>query len=87
MGSAASLNELRASFAGDVLGPEDAGYDSARRCFNALADRRPAVIARCLGAGDVAAAFDFARAHRAPGRRTRRRPQSGRAIASSTAGS
>lgn len=58
-----SLDELRRSLAGAVLGPEDAEYDAARRCFNALVDRRPAVIARCLGAGDVAAAFDFAREH------------------------
>lgn len=58
-----SLDELRRSLAGAVLGPEDAEYDAARRCFNALVDRRPAVIARCLGVGDVAAAFDFARAH------------------------
>jgi FAD/FMN-containing dehydrogenase len=46
-----------------VIGPADDGYDAARRCFNALIDRRPAVIARCLGAEDVAAAFDFARTH------------------------
>jgi FAD/FMN-containing dehydrogenase len=58
-----SLNELRGEFAGAVVGPGDAEYDAARRCFNALVDRRPAAIARCLGAGDVAAAFDFARAH------------------------
>jgi FAD/FMN-containing dehydrogenase len=58
-----SLNELRSSLAGAVVGPADPGYDAARRCFNALVDRRPAVIARCVGAGDVAAAFDFARAH------------------------
>jgi FAD/FMN-containing dehydrogenase len=58
-----SLNELRRSLAGPVLGPAHADYDAARRCFNALVDRRPAVIARCAGAGDVAAAFDFARAH------------------------
>jgi FAD/FMN-containing dehydrogenase len=57
------LNELRRSLAGRVLVPADAEYDAARRCFNALVDRRPAVIARCAGAGDVATAFDFARAH------------------------
>jgi FAD/FMN-containing dehydrogenase len=56
-----SIEELRRSLAGSVLGPEDPGYDAARRCFNALVDRRPAVIARCAGAGDVATAFDFAR--------------------------
>jgi FAD/FMN-containing dehydrogenase len=57
------LNELRLSVAGEVIGPEDAGYDTGRRGFNALVDRRPAVIARCAGAGDIAAAFEFARAH------------------------
>jgi FAD/FMN-containing dehydrogenase len=44
-----------------VIGPDDEGYDAARRCYNALIDRRPAVIARCVGNADVAAAFDFAR--------------------------
>jgi FAD/FMN-containing dehydrogenase len=58
-----SLNELRGSLAGAVVMPRDPDYDAARRSFNALVDRRPAVIARCVGAGDVATAFDFARAH------------------------
>src|SRR6266511_5581203 len=58
-----SLDELRRSVAGAVVAPGDAEYDAARRCFNALVDRRPAVIARCVGASDVVAAFDFARAH------------------------
>jgi FAD/FMN-containing dehydrogenase len=57
-----SLNELRRSLAGAVIGPADPGYDAARGSFNALIDRRPGAIARCLGAGDVLAAFDFARA-------------------------
>jgi FAD/FMN-containing dehydrogenase len=56
-----SLNELRRSLDGAVIGPEDPDHDRARRCFNALVDRRPAVIARCLGASDVATALDFAR--------------------------
>ena len=46
-----------------VIGPEDAEYDAARRCYNALVDRRPAVIACCVGSSDVATAFAFARAH------------------------
>jgi FAD/FMN-containing dehydrogenase len=57
------LDELRRSLAGTVVGPADAEYDTVRRCFNALVNRRPAVIARCVSAGDVAVAFDFARAH------------------------
>jgi FAD/FMN-containing dehydrogenase len=57
------VEELRASLAGSVLEPSDPGYDAARRCFNAAVDRRPAVIVRCEGASDIAAAFDFARAH------------------------
>ncbi len=55
------LTELRRSLAGSALVPGDAEYDAARRGFNALVDRRPAVIARCLGADDIATAFDFAR--------------------------
>jgi FAD/FMN-containing dehydrogenase len=58
-----SLAELRGSLAGAVLAPGEPAYEAARRCFNALIDRRPAVIARCVDADDVAAAFDFARAH------------------------
>jgi FAD/FMN-containing dehydrogenase len=62
-GVGAGLAELRRSLAGAVLAPSDAGFDAARRCFNALVDRRPALIVRCLDAGDVARAFGFARAH------------------------
>src|SRR5215218_3370601 len=61
-----NLSELRRSLAGVVLAPGDAGYESARRCFNALVDRRPAVIARCLDGDDVATAFDFGRTHALP---------------------
>jgi FAD/FMN-containing dehydrogenase len=62
-GAGDGLAGLRRSVGGAVLGPADAGFDAARRCFNTLVDRRPAVIVRCLDAGDVARAFDFARAH------------------------
>jgi hypothetical protein len=53
--------ELQRSVSGAVIAPGDSGYDGLRRCFNALVDRRPAVIVRCFGARDVATTFDFAR--------------------------
>ena len=56
-----TIGELRQSLAGSVLVPADAGYDQARRAFNLLVDRRPAVIVRCLDDGDIVTAFDFAR--------------------------
>jgi FAD/FMN-containing dehydrogenase len=58
-----SLDELRRSLAGTVIVPADAEYEKARRGFNALIDRHPAVIARCVNANDVRVAFDFARAY------------------------
>jgi FAD/FMN-containing dehydrogenase len=60
------LTELRRSLGGAVLAPGDPGYESARQCFNALIDQRPAVIVRCLGADDIATAFDFAGVHALP---------------------
>jgi FAD/FMN-containing dehydrogenase len=58
-----SLDDLRRSLRGTVIGPEHPEYDAARRCYNAAVDRQPAVIVRSTGPGDVAAAFDFARAN------------------------
>ncbi|MBO0728012.1 MAG: FAD-binding oxidoreductase [Acidimicrobiaceae bacterium] len=48
-------------FHGDLLHPGDAGYDEARQVFNGLIDRRPALIARCYHANDVAAVIGLAR--------------------------
>ena len=59
--TAESVDDLRRSLEGDAVVPGDVQYDAARICFNAFIDRRPAVIVRCLGRGDVATAFDFAR--------------------------
>ena len=56
-----TIDALSASFDGDVIGPADGTYDEAREVFNAMFDRRPAVIARCASTEDVVAAVRLAR--------------------------
>ncbi|MFS4095026.1 FAD-binding oxidoreductase [Streptomyces sp. AF1A] len=56
-----ALAALREDLVGEVLAPEDAGYDEARTVFNAMIDRRPAVVAQCADAVDVVRAVRFAR--------------------------
>ena len=58
-----SVDQLKAQLRGALLRPGDAGYDVARTIWNAMIDRRPALIARCLGAADVMRAVAFARDH------------------------
>lgn len=48
---------------GAVIRPADPDYDTARTLFNVMIDRRPALIARCMGVADVIAAVRFARDH------------------------
>jgi FAD/FMN-containing dehydrogenase len=60
---AADVEDFRAGLRGPLLLPGAAGYDDARKIFNGMFDRRPALIARCLGAADVVRAVQFARAH------------------------
>jgi len=58
---------LRSRFHGELLTAADgARFDAGRAAFNAMFDRRPAVIARATSAADVMAAVDFAREHRVP---------------------
>ena len=60
--TAGSVEELRASLAGVVFTPQDPDYDQARLLWNAAADRRPEVVARCSSAADVVAALRYAQA-------------------------
>jgi FAD/FMN-containing dehydrogenase len=57
------IRELAQSMRGKLLTSESPGYDTARAIWNAMIDRRPALIASCAGAEDVAASVRFAREH------------------------
>ena len=57
----AALQDFRGSLHGETLIPGDDGYDSARRIWNAMIDKRPALIARCSGTADVINSVNFAR--------------------------
>ncbi len=57
----AQVEALSAAIRGGVIKPGDSGYDETRMIWNAMIDRRPALIARCTGAADVMAAIAFAR--------------------------
>ncbi len=56
-----ALAELREDLTGVVLAPGDPGYDDARTVFNAMIDRRPAVIAQCETEADVVRSVRFGR--------------------------
>src|SRR5579875_683209 len=59
----ASVEDLNDSLWGELLCPDDAGYDQARTLWNSNIDRRPSLIARCAGAADVINCVNFARDH------------------------
>jgi FAD/FMN-containing dehydrogenase len=59
-----AVETLRAALRGDLLRRGHAGYDEARRVYNAMIDKHPALIARCVDVADVIAAVNFAREQR-----------------------
>jgi FAD/FMN-containing dehydrogenase len=58
-----ALQKFRQTLRGQSLCPGEPGYDTTRAIPNAMTDRRPAIIARCIGAADVIASVHFAREH------------------------
>ena len=58
-----AIDDLRARVRGVLLTPSQAGYDDARSIWNAMIDRRPALILRCLGTADVIQGVKFAGEH------------------------
>ena len=57
------VDDFHAGLRGQLLLPTQTGYDEARKLWNGMFDRKPALIARCAGAADVIRSVNFARAH------------------------
>jgi FAD/FMN-containing dehydrogenase len=62
----AARRDLGSGFAGELIGPEDPRYDEARKVYNGMIDRRPALLARCTSPEDVVRAIAFARGRELP---------------------
>lgn len=60
---AVQVQQFAASIRGTVITPEDANYEAARRVYNAMIDKRPALMVQCADAADVIAAVNYARDH------------------------
>jgi FAD/FMN-containing dehydrogenase len=57
-----AIEEFKASLRGTLLQPADPDYDDARKVWNGMIDKRPALIARCAGVADIMQCVHFARA-------------------------
>ncbi|MCM3876620.1 MAG: oxidoreductase, partial [Thermoanaerobaculia bacterium] len=56
-----TLAELRGASRGQVIAPDDADYEAARRVYNGMIDRRPRVVVRAVDTADVMTAINYAR--------------------------
>ncbi len=59
----AAVQRFETRLGGRLLRPGDAGYDDTRKVWNGMIDKRPGLIARCVGVSDVISAVEFAREH------------------------
>jgi FAD/FMN-containing dehydrogenase len=59
----ATITDLKSALRGELIQPGDVGYDAARKVYNGMIDRRPALIAKCQDVADVIAAVTFGRKH------------------------
>jgi FAD/FMN-containing dehydrogenase len=59
--NSSAMNDFKTKLNGQLLQEGDAGFDEARQIWNAMIDRRPAMIVRCAGVKDVSACVAFAR--------------------------
>ncbi len=57
------IAQLRSKFRGSLITPDDSHYDYARKIWNGMFDKHPALIAQCLGTTDVVQAVNFAKEH------------------------
>lgn len=64
--SRVDVDSLRAGLTGEVIGPDDEGYDRHRLVFNQRIDCTPAAIVRCRSRDDVVRALDFRARHSLP---------------------
>jgi len=56
-----SIKEFGASLRGEIVLPNDTGYDEARKVYNGMIDKKPAIIAKCFDVTDVITAVNFGR--------------------------
>src|SRR5579863_5301194 len=59
--TAQTIDQLKISFRGELIQPADNTYESARKVYNGMIDKRPRLVARCADVADVMAAVNFGR--------------------------
>jgi len=56
-----TIEEFKNQLRGELILPQDQGYDEARKIYNAMIDKRPGMIAKCANVADVISAVNFGR--------------------------